>query len=242
MKSFLTLVALILAASAQVKMAGPAKIIAGSQSQAPQIQTCVTGAFAKTENCSLTVTNGWTILVEGEAETTSAMNAPTMGCGTLTAQTGTTTTNAQLWSIGTATSSGSCTVTQTTSSASNVTMALSVWALSPLVTNGTIDVTVTSSNYVSGFHASSFSGPSVTGVTNNDVYFGTTFTSSGLPGNIIDSTNMPCTSDNSVLLGDGTQIANGHCIVATAGAKAPHWTPGTNPGATWATATIALQP
>lgn len=229
----------------QTKQVGPSILFPGTQLQAAQKQLCQQETFAKTVNCSVTIpATGWTVVVLGWAGTTSAMNAATMGCGTLTGQTGTTTTSAQMWSVGSNTSSGSCTVTQTTSSSSNVAITLSVWALSPIVTNGTIDATVTASNYATAFHSSGFSGPSVTGTTANDIYLASAIQNGSNVGIIVDSTNMPCTSDYSAEIGGagGIEFGQGSCLVATAGAKAPHWTPAPGAGATFSTATIALQP
>jgi hypothetical protein len=242
-KRVLIVVLLAVAASTQTKVVGPSKLGPGSYVQAPQVQVCYQQFFGKTVNCSLTVTNGWTIVAEGFNAAAVALNTPTAGCTTFTAQTGTTTTDGQVWSIGTATSTGSCTVTQTTTDASNVEMGITVFALSPLVTNGTIDATVTTSNYATGYHSSAFSGPSVTGVTNNDVYLATGYQNGGGNSLTISSANMPCTSDNSQLIGGAGDLwmAQGHCTVATAGAKAPGWSVGQG-GQTYATATIALQP
>ena len=232
-------------ASAQTQAGGPSKMApSGVQMQAPRIQICFQQVFAKTVNCSVTTTVGWYVVVEGYAASTSALNAPTAPCTTFTAQTGTTTTDAQMWSIGSAaTSTGSCTVTLTTTSASSVEMGISVWALSPLVTNGVVDATVTTANYATGFHGSSFSGVSVTGVTNNDVYLAVAYQNGNGQSIIVDSTNMPCTSDNSFLQGGSGALwmAQGHCTVATAGASAAHWTV-VQAGGTYANALIALQP
>jgi len=243
MKTLILVGVLAIAAQAQTTVLAKSKVAAASQAQASQITVCFQQFFGKTVNCSLHVTSGWTVVAEGYGTNTSALNTPTAGCTTFTAQTGTTTTDAQVWSIGTATSTGSCTVTQTTTSASNIEMGVTVFALSPLVTNGVIDVAVTASNYITGFHGSAFSGPSVTGVTNNDVYLAVAYQNGNNASIIVNSTNMPCTSDNSQLVGGAGALwmAQGHCTVATAGAKAPGWSV-VQGGGTYATATIALQP
>lgn len=164
-----------------------------------------------------------------DATTTGTWATPT-GCGTWTIQNSTATSHVRAWATAVPSGTTSCTITASIGGSTSESIAAMLWEVV------TASQTYDTSNFAFGFHSSSFSGPSITTATTNEVVLGALLDNGTHQCNV----SSPFVADFEGNNNETQAISMSHKVQATAASVSATYVPVS--GDNFAMGIIAIKP